>query len=145
MAGARDAAAAAHDPEAPNRARPAKRRELRPAALHSHAREVSRAAPHSGPADRPGGSSRACQNDRGRPRTCSARYARMRLVEIGATRYRRVSLNLRSISYSAAKPKPPWVCRHTLAASQDALAARCLAMFASAPQFSFLSKSAAAL
>src|SRR6266849_3028336 len=134
MAGARDAAAAAHDPEAPDRARPAKRRELRPAALFSHARDVSVAAPHSGAADRPGDSSRACQNDRGKPRTCSARYARMRLVEIGATRYRRVSRNLRSTSYSAAKPNPPWVCRHTLAASHDAFAARYFAMFASAPQ-----------
>src|SRR5207249_9432186 len=86
-------------------------------ALSTPACALSAAAPHSGAADRPGGSSRACQNDRGKPRTCSARYARMRLVEIGATRYRRVSRNLRSTSYSAAKPKPPWVCRHTLAAS----------------------------
>ena len=57
------------------------------------------------------------------------------LVEIGATWYRRVSRNLRSMSYSHAKPKPPWVCRQTLAASQLALAARYLAMLASAPAF----------
>src|SRR5262249_41249032 len=47
------------------------------------------------------------QKERGRPRTCSATYERIRLVEMGATRYRRVSRNLRSTSYSAAKPKPP--------------------------------------
>jgi hypothetical protein len=57
------------------------------------------------------------------------------LVEIGATWYSRVSRNLRSTSYSQAKPKPPCVCRHTLAASHDAFAARCLAMLASAPAF----------
>src|SRR3569832_544854 len=47
------------------------------------------------------------QNERGRPSTCSATYDRIRLVEIGATWYRRVSRNLRSTSYSCAKPKPP--------------------------------------
>ena len=34
------------------------------------------------------------------------------LVEIGATWNSRVSRNLRSTSYSSAKPKPPWVCTH---------------------------------
>src|SRR5258708_2261386 len=38
------------------------------------------------------------------------------------------------MSYSAAKPNPPWVCKHTLAASQEASAANSFAMFASAPQ-----------
>jgi hypothetical protein len=51
---------------------------------------------------------RGPQNDRGRPSTCSATYDRIRLVEIGATWYSRVSRNLRSTSYSQAKPKPPW-------------------------------------
>src|SRR5690606_13594643 len=73
------------------------------------------------------------QNERGRPSTCSATYARIRLVEIGATWYRRVSRNLRSTSYSLAKPKPPWNCRQALAASHDASAASSLAMFAWAP------------
>src|SRR5204863_5569491 len=73
------------------------------------------------------------QNDRGRPSTCSATYDRIRLVEIGATWYSRVSRNLRSTSYSAAKPKPPCVCRQTLAASNDAFAARYFARFASVP------------
>ena len=54
-------------------------------------------------------------------------------MDTGATWYSRVSRNLRSTSYSAAKPKPPWVCRQTLAASQDASAASSLAMLASAP------------
>src|SRR3954470_1465183 len=40
------------------------------------------------------------QKERGRPRMCSATYDRMRLVDIGATWYRRVSRNLRSTSYS---------------------------------------------
>ncbi|SST08295.1 Uncharacterised protein [Acinetobacter baumannii] len=57
-------------------------------------------------------------------------------MEIGATWYRRVSRNLRSTSYSQAKPKPPWVCRQALAASQEAFAARYLAMFALAPALS---------
>ena len=37
------------------------------------------------------------------------------MVEIGATWYKRVSRNLRSTSYSQAKPKPPWYWMHTLA------------------------------
>ena len=41
----------------------------------------------------------------------------MRLVEIGATWYSRVSRNLRSTSYSQAKPKPPWNWMQALAAS----------------------------
>src|SRR3546814_15906095 len=45
------------------------------------------------------------------------------LVEIGATRYSRVSRNLRSTSYSSAKPKPPNVCTHMSAAAQEASAA----------------------
>ena len=57
----------------------------------------------------------------------------------------RLSQNLRSTSYSAAKPKPPWVWMHTFRASRDALAARCLAMFASAPQDLRESNKAAAL
>ena len=57
------------------------------------------------------------------------------LVEIGATWYRRVSRNSRSMSYSQARPKPPCVCRQTLPASQLALAASYLAMLASAPAF----------
>ena len=56
------------------------------------------------------------------------------LVEIGATWYSRVSRNLRSTSYSQAKPKPPWNWMQALAASQLALAARYLAMLAWAPQ-----------
>src|SRR5207245_8083613 len=74
------------------------------------------------------------QNERGSPSRCSATYERIRLVEMGATWYSRVSRNLRSTSYSLAKPKPPCICRHTLAASQLALAARYFAMLASAPQ-----------
>src|SRR2546430_10960165 len=69
----------------------------------------------------------------------------MRLVEIGATRYRRISRNLGSLSYSAAKPNPPCVWRQTLAASHAAFAASCLAMFASAPQGSPPSKRSHAL
>ena len=38
------------------------------------------------------------QNDRGNPSTCSATYDRIKLVEIGATWYSRVSRNLRSTS-----------------------------------------------
>ncbi|MCY1430063.1 hypothetical protein D9M71_460010 [compost metagenome] len=56
-------------------------------------------------------------------------------MEIGATWYRRVSRNLRSTSYSQAKPKPPWVCRQALAASHEAFAARYLAMLALPPAF----------
>src|SRR3569832_1367840 len=74
------------------------------------------------------------QNERGRPSTCSATYDRIRLVEIGATWYRRVSRNLRSASYSCAKPKPPGNCRQALAASHDASAASIFAMLACAPQ-----------
>ena len=67
------------------------------------------------------------------------------MVEIGATWYSRVSRNLRSTSYSQAKPKPPWNCRQALAASHEALAARYLAMLASAPQGWCASNSAQAL
>ncbi|MNU01226.1 hypothetical protein D3C72_2445630 [compost metagenome] len=48
---------------------------------------------------------------------------------------------MRSTSYSLAKPKPPWVCRQALAASQLALAARYLAMLAAAPALRPLSYS----
>ncbi|MNL75178.1 hypothetical protein D3C87_2009360 [compost metagenome] len=51
---------------------------------------------------------------------------------------------MRSTSYSQAKPKPPWVCRQALAASQEALAAKYLAMFALAPAFLPLSYSSQA-
>ncbi|MNC91175.1 hypothetical protein D3C83_73820 [compost metagenome] len=49
------------------------------------------------------------------------------------------------MSYSAAKPKPPCVCRHTFAASHDASAASSFAMLASAPHGFFSSNNAAAL
>ena len=49
------------------------------------------------------------------------------------------------MSYSAAKPKPPWNCRQALAASHDASAASSFAMFASAPQGLCASNSAQAL
>ena len=58
--------------------------------------------------------------------------------------YRRVSRNLRSTSYSSAKPKPPWVSRQALAASQEASDASSLAMFASGPQGCPASNSSAA-
>ena len=48
------------------------------------------------------------------------------------------------MSYSAAKPKPPCVCRQTFAASHDAFAARYFAMFASAPHGLCASNSAQA-
>src|SRR5581483_4759045 len=37
------------------------------------------------------------------------------------------------MSYSSAKPKPPWVCTHISAANQEASAAKSLAMLASGP------------
>ena len=44
------------------------------------------------------------QNDLGIPKTCCPTYERTRLFAIGAVMKRRVSRNLRSMSYSAAKP-----------------------------------------
>ena len=52
---------------------------------------------------------------------------------MGATWYRRVSRNLRSTSYSAAKPYPPWVWMQASAAAQAASDASNLAILASAP------------
>ena len=51
----------------------------------------------------------------------------------GATVYSRASRNLRSTSYSSAKPKPPKVCTHMSAAAQLASDASSLAMLASSP------------
>ena len=51
----------------------------------------------------------------------------------GATWYSRVSRNLRSMSYSAAKPNPPWVSRQALAAAHEASLASSFDMFASVP------------
>src|SRR6185503_8133324 len=57
------------------------------------------------------------QYDRGIPSTCWPMYASTRLLLIGATSRRRVSRNLRSTSYSRAKPYPPYASRAALAAS----------------------------
>src|ERR1700730_16624122 len=69
----------------------------------------------------------------------------MRLVDSGATWYKRVSRNLRSTSYSDAKPNPPWHCKHALAASQEASAATSNAVLASGPQLLAAANNAQAL
>ena len=79
------------------------------------------------------------------PSTCSATKDRIRLVEMGATWYKRVSRNLRSTSYSWAKPKPPWNCRQALAAYHEASAASIFAILACVPQGWCASNSSQAL
>src|SRR3990167_3537037 len=64
----------------------------------------------------------AVQKDLGMPSTRVPMKDRIIFGETGATECNLVSRNFRSMSYSAAKPKPPCVWRQTLAASHDASA-----------------------